>query len=224
MKGRSPWNNPTHRKADIYKIIVKAGGEARWKTLKTHLKELYIGPTTLKQTLDNMIEEKSIIKEARLGQDGAEIWYKTSTNIKQPKKPLLQSLDIQDTIKKYEAVKEKASRLDGKERESYLFEEMQKIVQQAARSYVEFVGSFARLSQFNGRTNVAKLFDYDLNEMLLNDTRAVEMLLSDYPSLGLYAVNSYLIEDKTKLERAMQREKEYCEAMLSFEKPINKNK
>jgi DNA-binding MarR family transcriptional regulator len=54
---------------------MKLSGEARWKTLKAHLKELGWGPTTLKRILDEMVEEGSVRREARLSDKGAEVWY-----------------------------------------------------------------------------------------------------------------------------------------------------
>ncbi|MDI6847284.1 MAG: hypothetical protein QMD23_04040 [Candidatus Bathyarchaeia archaeon] len=75
MKGRSPFNNPPVRKTDVYRLLLKLGGEARWKHLKAHVKELKWSPTTLKQTLDEMIKDGSIRKEARLSPEGAEVWY-----------------------------------------------------------------------------------------------------------------------------------------------------
>ncbi len=47
MKGRSPWNKTDVRKRDAYGLLLKLGGEARWKDLKANLEELGWGPTTL---------------------------------------------------------------------------------------------------------------------------------------------------------------------------------
>ena len=57
MKGKSPFNKPSLRKTEVYKLLLKLGGEAQWKDLKDKLDKLGWGPTTLKQTLDEMVEE-----------------------------------------------------------------------------------------------------------------------------------------------------------------------
>lgn len=75
MRGKSPWNKLSIKKTDVYRLLLDLGGEARWRDLKANLKKLGWGPTTLKQTLDEMVEEGSIIKEARLGPKGPEAWY-----------------------------------------------------------------------------------------------------------------------------------------------------
>ena len=75
MKGKSVWNRPPLKRTDAYNLLLDLNGEARWKDLKANLKTLGWGPTTLKQTLDELIEEGSVIKEARLGASGPEVWY-----------------------------------------------------------------------------------------------------------------------------------------------------
>ena len=76
MKGRSPWNRPSIKKHDAYKLLLQLGGKARWKDLEAHRSELGWGPTTLKQTLDELVEDGSVMKEARLAKSGGpEVWY-----------------------------------------------------------------------------------------------------------------------------------------------------
>lgn len=75
MKGRTLWNEYIYRKKDILEFLVEHNGEAQWKTLKAHLKELKWGPTTLKLVLDKMIDEGIIQREARLSKKNAEVWY-----------------------------------------------------------------------------------------------------------------------------------------------------
>lgn len=75
MKGKNPLNKPSIRQTDVCRLLLKLGGEARWKDLKMHLDKLSWGPTTLKQTLDEAVKEGSVIKEARLGPKGPEAWY-----------------------------------------------------------------------------------------------------------------------------------------------------
>ena len=75
MKGRSPFNRPSVKKADLYKLLLSLGGKARWKQLRGKLKDLTWGPTTLKKTLDQMVTEGKIKKEAVAGDKGPEVWY-----------------------------------------------------------------------------------------------------------------------------------------------------
>jgi predicted transcriptional regulator len=76
MKGRSPWNRPSIKKQDAYKLLLQLGGKARWKDLEAHRSELGWGPTTLKQTLDELVKDGSVMKEARLAKSGGpEVWY-----------------------------------------------------------------------------------------------------------------------------------------------------
>ena len=59
MKGRSPSNIPGVKKKDLHNLLLELGGEARWKDLKNNARiTLHWGPTTLKQTLDQMVREK----------------------------------------------------------------------------------------------------------------------------------------------------------------------
>ena len=56
MRGRSPFNKPSIRKDDLYRLLLENGGELRWKNLKEKVREtLHWGPTTLKETLDQLI-------------------------------------------------------------------------------------------------------------------------------------------------------------------------
>jgi len=75
MKGRSPFNRPTAKRDALYRLLLKHDGKARWTQLKTHLKDLGWGPTTLKQVLDDLIDDKKVRKEAVAGEKGPEIWY-----------------------------------------------------------------------------------------------------------------------------------------------------
>jgi len=76
MKGRSPRNEPTIRKREAYELLLRLGGKARWKELEAHRSELGWGPTTLKQTLDELVKDGSVMKEARLAKSGGpEVWY-----------------------------------------------------------------------------------------------------------------------------------------------------
>jgi hypothetical protein len=46
-------------------------------------------------------------------------------------------------------------------------------------------------------------------------------ILSDYPSIGLMAIQSYLIKDKAKLEKVMQTEEEYRKVIESHKAKPN---
>ena len=223
MKGRSPFNKPTKRKAEIYQLIVQVGGEARWKTLKAHLDELRLGPTTLKQALDEMVKEQSLTKEARLGPDGAEVWYKLDTNVDEWSTRNFDrtSENAEYVQEMFDEIKKKAAKLQGKDKDDYLQAQMKKIVNIASETYVKFIGSFVRAAQFNDKAKLFQIFDYYFFYVLINDTKMFQDILSDYPSISLKAIQSYLIKDKTKLEKVMQAEEEYRKVIESHKKTPN---
>jgi len=111
--------------------LLRLGGEARWKHLKANLGELGWGPTTLKQTLDQMVKEGSIRKEARLGTKGAEVWYMVQIKDYDIWKPFMKAKEegeapsLQDIA---ERIREKAQQLDGKEKEIFLKHQLHRIV------------------------------------------------------------------------------------------------
>jgi hypothetical protein len=217
MKGRSPFNKPTKRKDEIYQLIVQVGGEARWKTLKAHLNELRLGPTTLKQALDEMVKEQSITKEARLGPDGAEVWYKLDTSVDEWATRNIDrtSEDAEYMQEMFDEIKKKAAKLNGKDKDEYLQAQMRKIIKVASETYIKFIGSFVRPAQFNDKAKLFQIFDYYFYYVLINDTKIFQNILSDYPSIGLKAIQSYLIKDKARLEKVMQAEEEYRKAVES---------
>lgn len=96
MKGRNPLNRPSVRKTDVYKLLLNLGGEARWKDMELKLKDLGWGPTTLKQVLDEMVKDGSIIKEARLGVRGPEAWYSVVIKDDDIWEPVLKNIDTAD--------------------------------------------------------------------------------------------------------------------------------
>jgi predicted transcriptional regulator len=75
MRGRNATNKLRFRKEDVYKLLLRLGGEARWRDLESHLPDLQMGPTMLKNTLDSLIEEGAVRKEARATKKGPEVWY-----------------------------------------------------------------------------------------------------------------------------------------------------
>jgi hypothetical protein len=223
MKGRSPFNKPSKRKAEIYQLIVKVGGEARWKTLKAHLEELRLGPTTLKQALDEMVKEQSLTKEARLGPDGAEVWYKLDPSVDEwsTRNPDRTSENAEYVQEMFDETKKKAAKLEGKEKDDYLQAQMRKIVNVASEDYIEFIGSFVRAAQFNDKAKLFQIFDYYFFYVLINDTRIFQNILSDYPSIGLKAIQSFLIKDKVKLEKVMRAEEEHRKVIESHKAKPN---
>ncbi len=230
MKGRSPWNKPSQRKADIYKLLFQVGGEARWKTLKAHLDELRLGPTTLKQTLDEMVKEQSITKEARLGKEGAEVWYKIEhplvnnvwENFLQKNNKRCEDQNNPDALLlMFEDIKANASKLKGKEKENYLQTQMQQIVKAATEAYVAFLSLYVRGAQYVDKVKLSQTFDYFWSDLLINDTKTFQKILGEYPTLGLRAIHSFLIKDKAKLEEVMQAEEEYRKVMESHKTTPN---
>ena len=226
MKGRSPFNTPKQRKKDIYQILVQTGGEARWKTLKAHLKELQMGPTTLKQTLDKMYNEGSIIKEPRLGPKGAEVWYKITTDLDEvginQKKNTQQTENGQNEPysldQYYKDLKEKASQLKGKEKSDYLQTQMGTVFEQAMEMYAQYLSCYVRGAQF---TNLAKLdyiFDYYINGVFLEDNRFYQKMLAEYPAGSLRAIHGFLLEDESKVEEVMRAEEENRKAKIAKNK------
>jgi len=230
MKGRSPWNKPSQRKADIYKLLIQVGGEARWKTLKAHLEELRLGPTTLKQTLDEMVKEQSITKEARLGTEGAEVWYKIEhplvnnvwENFLQKNNESCEDQNKPDALlQMFEDIKTNASKLKGKEKENYLQTQMQHVVKTASEAYVAFLSLHVRSAQFADSKKLSQIFDYLWSDLLLNDTKAFQKILGEYPTISLKAIEIFLIHDKAKLKDLLQSEEEYRKAMIAQQKNHN---
>ena len=222
MKGRRPWNKPSQRKADVYKLLVQTGGEARWKTLKAHLDELRLGPTTLKQTLDEMVAEESITKEARLGVEGAEVWYKIQVRTDEVWGQFQKGLDegaaeklVDPFPQLVKGIKEKAAKLEGAKKEAYVLEQMQKIVKLASESYLSFLGLYVRGAQYTDKDKLDQAFDYFLRDVLVDETKAYLNILSEFPSLGLKAIHCFLIADEGKLEEVLRAEEENKKAKTS---------
>jgi len=139
MKGRTEWNKPSFRKTDVYKLLIKLGGNARWKHLKTHLKELGWGPTTLKQTLDGMVKEGSVIKEAIAGDEGPEVWYKIRIRESAVWRLFQEFLAKEKGMPSFEeiidAIQEKAQKLEQNEKETFLKKELRELFETAKELY-----------------------------------------------------------------------------------------
>jgi hypothetical protein len=223
VKGRSKFNDPIKRKAEIYQLIVRAGSEARWKTLKAHLEELRLGPTTLKQALDEMITEGSITKEARLGTEGAEVWYKIATKLDaiwgNPEKNMQQAESNQKEAytldQYYKEIKEKASTLNDKEKTDYLQTQMEIVFENAMESYAQYLGSYVRGAQWANPTELDYVFNYYINSVFLEDTALYQKILAEYPIGSLRAIHSFLLEDQSKVDKAILKEEKNRKEKIS---------
>lgn len=133
------WNKPSIRKTDVYKLIVKLGGKARWTHLKAHLKELGWGPTTLKQTLDELVNEGSIIKEAVAGDKGPEIWYRLPKRDSGIWELFPEIAEQSSRVPSFEEIKKtlerKAEGLGKHERDEFLRDSLRELVETAAEIY-----------------------------------------------------------------------------------------
>ena len=137
MKGRSPLNKLSIRKTDVYKLLLNLDGEARWKDLEMKLKELGWGPTTLKQVLDEMVEEGSLKKEARLGARGPEAWYAVVIKDDDIWAPLLKSVGTADEIRSNMTRELRDSKEKGKDQIS--LDELAEIIKEIKDTSIEQV-------------------------------------------------------------------------------------
>jgi hypothetical protein len=216
MKGRTAYNKPKNRNPEIYRLLVQIGGEARWKTLKTHLEELQLGPTTLKQALDELVEEESITKEARLGTEGAEVWYKVKCPMDNVWNDFMDNIGKPDApLPVLENIKKNASKLEGKEKYEYLLEQMKKAIKFATEQYVVLLSLYVRSAQCIDTAILDKKFDYLWSTLLLSDTRTFQKILAVYPTPSLEAINDFIFKNKAKTEKAMEAEKEILNAMMA---------
>lgn len=170
MKGRSPHNRPGVRKNDIYGLLLDMGGEARWKDLKDKARAtLHCGPTTLKQTLDQLIEDKSVVREARLKKKGAEVWYRTITQLDLLKptivwKPTVQFKPHEDILdKSYNHIREEARKLEGKKKEDFLRDQLYRFVLITVRSHIGQLLVALRTAEVHKLNNSEALQAFDLN-------------------------------------------------------------
>jgi len=220
MKGRSPLNTQKNRKKDVYALLVRVGGNARWKTLKAHLEELRLGPTRLKQTLDELVKEQSITKEARLGPDGAEVWYKIPQTLDEvwinfQKNASLKNPNALELLLK--DIKEKTSRLKGKEKSDYIQTQMQEVVKNARDSYISFMSIYLRGAKYGDIAQMDHAYDYILSDVIVKETRLFQKILAEYPDFSLRAIYSYLLKDITKLDEVMRAEEEEMKANIGNE-------
>jgi hypothetical protein len=72
MKGRSPFNKL--RKEELHKYLMEKE-KVRWTLILSDFRKLKWGPTTLKETLDDMVKDGIIYREIKDSQKGPEVWY-----------------------------------------------------------------------------------------------------------------------------------------------------
>ncbi|MEM2099564.1 MAG: hypothetical protein QXU99_07515 [Candidatus Bathyarchaeia archaeon] len=209
MKGKTPWNKPSIKKTDMYRLLLDLGGEARWKDLKANLKKLGWGPTTLKQTLDEMVKEGSVIKEARLGPKGPEAWYKVQIKDRDIWTPFEEAINsgITSLEQVVQGMREKAEKLEVKEREVFLKAQMQKLAEMARDSilalfYMMAKGAFKK----DERTMLLAIFNYLFDSVYKKQIKEYAEILMDYPKQSLEALLDLLIADKDKREEALRAE------------------
>ena len=113
----------------------------------------------------------------------------------------------------FEDIKANASKLKGKEKENYLQTQMKQVVKAASEAYVAFLSLYVKGAQYIDKIKLSQTFDYLWSDLLINDTKTFQKILSEYPTISLRAIHSFLITDKTKLDEVMQAEEEYRKAM-----------
>lgn len=208
MKGRSPWNKTSVRKKDVYGLLLKFGGEARWKDLKANLKELGWGPTTLKQTLDQMVGEGSVVKEARLGEKGPEAWYRVQIKdgdiwepleraIAEEKETLPSMAEIADAIRK------RLQLLEDKEREAFLRTEIRKIIDMARDVCAALFYMQARGAKKMGKEESLSVFDYIFDLAFKKQIKEYIEICMEYPEHTMVVVDSLLA--RLSLKESEQR-------------------
>ena len=192
MRGKSPFNKPQIRKTDVYRLLLKLGGDARWRDLKANLKQLGWGPTTLKQTLDEMVAEGSIVKEARLGAKGPEVWYKIRIPDEDIWKSFKERLERGETspeqLKK--GIRDKAQSLKGEEKKIFLKAQMRKIAgimmgSLLAYQYMIVNGIYRNIAAKNKIDVIANyLFDTVFKKEILEYGE----ILAEYPEESVEAI------------------------------------
>ncbi|MDI6904546.1 MAG: hypothetical protein QMD13_03510 [Candidatus Bathyarchaeia archaeon] len=196
MKGRSVWNKPSVRKTDVYKLLIKLGGKARWKHLKAHLKDLGWGPTTLKQTLDEMVKEGSIIKEAVAGDKGPEVWYKARIWASDGWKKFEEFLDRRKAAPSFEEmrriIREKMQKLEEVEKEAFLRGLLRDFVETADELYK--VSFCLGIDELIYRPEGAGVIIDTIFEVLKEETKNFMRFFLEYPEISAGVVVDILNE------------------------------
>jgi len=204
MRGRSPFNNLSVRKRDVYRLLLKLDGEARWKDLKANLKDLGWGPTTLKQTLDEMIMEGSVIKEARLGAKGPEAWYRVQIKDSDIWEPLRKALaEGKDTSMKQiaDGIRKKLQQLKGKEKEVFLKRQLRRIVVMARDTWTGLFHMEAKAAKNYGKRESLIIFDYLFDTIEKKLMKEYLEICLEYPEYTM-EVTASLLREAGEKERA----------------------
>jgi DNA-binding HxlR family transcriptional regulator len=221
MRGRSPHNKPSVRKKEAYELLLKLDGEARWKDLKANLKELGWGPTTLKQTLDQLVEEKTIIREARLGTKGAEVWYRITTEMDLLKPTIVwkPSIMLEAWIAQ---IRENVQQLDGKEREIFLRDHLHQIVYASMKF---LVGHFlltlrnAEVRRLN-ESETLLAFDYHFDYLVKQPDKLVLQFLLEYREYAMEVLDQIMREPYKTPSVPRRSMKQFVESKTSAKKWI----
>jgi len=199
---------PLYRKRDVYNYMLKHDGEFRWKELQHEFgKEgQKWSPTTLKETLDEMLKEGTIGKEARAGEQGPEIWYKLKSSLREFQifdvlvkgfsKGLAQQLaktiadknpgwlppNAELTMTQIaEGIIKKAEGLKEKERELFLKQNVQAILKQATSDVLIMVRIETLLAKRAGPQLALLNFDYYYGDIIKNCMREYLNCLEKFP-------------------------------------------
>lgn len=193
MKGRSPHNK--FRKTDVYRLLLELGGEARWKDLKANLEKLGWGPTTLKQTLDQMVEEGSVIKEARLGAKGPEAWYRVQikdTDIWEPFEKALAEGKVPSMEQIADGIHKKLQLLEDKEKEVFLSRELRKILDMARDTCAALFYTEARSAKKTDKEQSLNVFDYIFDVVFKKQIKEYLEICLEYPEITMIVADSLL--------------------------------
>jgi len=189
------------RKAGVYRLLLRLGGEARWKHLKANLRELGWGPTTLKQVLDQMVEEGSVIKEARLGAEGAEVWYRVQVkddDVWEPFKRALKEGKEASMQPIAATIRKRLEQLEGKEKEVFLKSQLRKILEMARDTCAALFYMEARGAKKLGKHETLTLFDYVFDTIFKEQIKEYLEIFLEYPEDGMEVVDSLLKEAAEK--------------------------
>jgi len=195
MKGRSPFNKTSVRKTDVYRLLLELGGEARWKQLRGNLRKLGWGPTTLKETLDRMVEEGSVIKEARLGAKGPEAWYRVQTrdtDIWGPFERVLAEEKVPSMEQIADGIHKRLQLLADKEREVFLRTELRKILDMARDTCAALFYMQARSAKKTGKEQSLNVFDYIFDVVFKKQIKEYLEICLEYPEITMIVVDSLL--------------------------------
>lgn len=166
-----------------------------------------------------MIKEGSIIKEAKLGPNGAEVWYKISANLTEIEHAYLnlQTSKLDSSailapdwmnLKILKQINDEASKLPEQQKDAYLLEQMQQVVQTAVESYIAFLTLYVRGAQYTEKEELSKVFDYFLYDLHIKETIHNQHILAYYPQIGLRALHGFITKDKLALEKILRAEED----------------